>query len=90
MGTWDVDGLLAQMSASEMAGWEWFLQLEPHGAFAEDLRFGQVCAVLANINRTKNSKSYSPYDFLPTVDFKKPEQSAEDMFNALKGVMGGS
>ncbi len=82
VGTWDVDAMLADMPAKVYAEWEYFFQLEPFGALVEELRVGQQCALLANINSTKRFK---PEDFLTTVTYNKPKQSPESMLAILRG-----
>jgi len=83
-GTWDVDAMLADMPAKLYAQWEQFFQLEPWGAMVEELRIGQQCALLANINSTKSR--FKPEDFLTTVEYNKPQQSPEEMLAVLRGV----
>jgi hypothetical protein len=80
--------MLSKMPAHVFAEWEWFFQLEPSGAMVEELRIGQLCALLANIKSSKNSKTFTPYDFLTTVHYQKPQQSAEDILGVLSGLMG--
>lgn len=36
---------------------------------------GQVCAVIANVNRTKKGKAYKATDFIPTV--KRPAEQLQ-------------
>lgn len=83
VGTWDVDAVLADMPASVYAEWEHFFQLEPWGALVEELRVGQQCSLLANIN---SKKVFKPEDFLTTVKYTKPKQSPEEMLAILRGV----
>lgn len=85
VGTWDVDAMLADMPAKVFAEWEQFFQLEPWGAMVEELRIGQQCALLANINSTKSR--FKPEDFLTTVTYKKPEQTPEEMLAVLRGMV---
>ena len=51
----------------------------------EELRIGQQCALLANINSTK--PRFKPEDFLTTVTYKKPEQTPEDMLAVLRSMV---
>jgi hypothetical protein len=53
-----------------------FDQLEPMGAIPLLHAFGQVCTVLANIHRGKDSKPYRPEDFFPLLarEFGKPDR----------------
>lgn len=74
--------MLADMPAKLYAQWEQFFQLEPWGAMVEELRIGQQCALLANINSSK--QSFKPHDFLTTVNYQKEEQTADDMLAVLR------
>lgn len=84
-GTWDVDALLRRMPASLAAEWQAFLQLEPYGAMADDLRSAQICALLANINSAKG-KTFSAMDFLPTVYQPPKKQTPAEMLALLEGM----
>lgn len=44
-----------------------FDQLEPMGALPQLHAFGQVCAVIGNVNRGKDSKPFGPGDFFPAL-----------------------
>ena len=76
--------MLAKMPAGLWAEWEHFFQLEPWGALVEELRVGQQCALLANIN--SKTPKFTPHDFLTTVQHQKPEQTPEDMLAVLRGI----
>ncbi len=57
-----------------------FEQIEPFGDRRSDIHAAQICAVIANVNRGKDTKPYTISDFL--IDWKPPEparpQTAED------------
>lgn len=46
-----------------------FDQLEPFGSLAEEFRSGQVCAVMANVNRDaeKRKEPFTAADFMPAL-----------------------
>lgn len=44
-----------------------FDQLEPMGALPQLHAFGQVCAVIGNVNRGRDSKPFGPGDFFPAL-----------------------
>ena len=57
--------LTARMDSRELSEWMAYARLEPWGELRDDLRIGQVCATLANINRTKRSgRVFKPEDFM--------------------------
>ena len=51
-----------------------------------DLGAGIVASTIANSNRSSNSKSYSPQDFMPY--FEKPKQTPQQAIEKLKRQMG--
>lgn len=73
-----------------MYEWEQFYQIEPFGAQVDELRLGNICAVLANINRDPKQSAFSPSDFLVTCFKAKPErQSFSDLMAAIEGAFSG-
>ncbi len=74
-----------------MLEWEYYYQVEPFGAEVEELRFGNICAVLANINRDSKTKPFTPADFFVTYFKAKSEsQSVDELMSAIEGVFSGS
>ena len=55
-----------------------FDQLEPMGALPQLHAFGQVCAVIGNVNRGKDSKPFSPEDFFPALAREVGKGAAND------------
>ncbi len=47
-----------------------YSNLEPFGALADEFRFGQVCATVANVQRDSKSKPqpWTPRDFMPALE----------------------
>lgn len=89
MGHANVDEMLHGLTGLQMYEWEQFYQVEPFGAQVEELRFGNICAVLANINRDSKQSAYSPSDFLVTFKAKKERQSVDDLMAAIEGALSG-
>lgn len=77
--------MLREMPSTLAAEWQTFLSLEPHGAQADDLRTGMICALLANINAGKG-KTFKVTDFLPNVYQPPKRQTSEEMFAMLEGM----
>lgn len=61
--------LLARIGSDELTEWMVFYQLEPWGDFRADFRSGIVASTFANANRAKDSKPFTPEDFMPFVPF---------------------
>jgi len=81
----------SKMSSMEKTEWKAFFKLEPWGRQAEDTGSAIVAATLANINRQKGCRPFSPLDF--TMDWsgelavlRSPKQSTETMKTLLKGL----
>lgn len=55
------------MSASELAQWAEYAEVEPWGSHFDDLRAGSVVSALYNVNRDpkKRSEPFDPLDFCP-------------------------
>lgn len=62
---WDVDGMLRGMTAEQFGWWLAYAGLDPIGEERGDLRAGIVASVIANVNRSKGSKGFTPKDFMP-------------------------
>ena len=43
-----------------------------------DFAFGQVCALIANVNRRDDSRTWRPEDFFSTLRALQPEQEVAD------------
>lgn len=55
------------MSMAEYAQWQAYFQIEPWGSHVQDLRAGQIAAVVANANRdpAQRPQPFLPLDFAP-------------------------
>ena len=51
-----------------------------------DVPAGIIASTIANCNRTKNSKSFSPEDFMPFVTNQPKQMSGEEMKNVMKKI----
>lgn len=92
LGRPDVDGLLDELSSSQLAEWIAFYQLEPWGEERADLRAGIVASTIANVNRSpKRKKPYAPEDFMPRFeDEEDPEETAARLMAQMKAALGGA
>lgn len=59
--------LLASVSSEDIVEMMAFDRLEPMGALHQMYAFGQVCATLANVHRTKDRDPFRPWDFFPAL-----------------------
>lgn len=60
-----MEELDATLSADEFAQWLAFDAIEPIGGPRGDLQAGIVASTIANVNRARGSKAFSPFDFMP-------------------------
>ena len=65
--------MLRRMSSAELTEWMAFYQVEPFGGDADYLGHAITASTIANVNRSKNQKPFTPADFLPK--FEKQEQT---------------
>lgn len=58
------------MPLAEYQSWCDYAQIEPWGSHFDDLRAGQICAVLGNAHRDSKQRSapFVPLDFVPWND----------------------
>lgn len=70
--------MMERMSAAEFREWEAVELIEPFGERRADIRAGIIASVIANVNRGKNQKAFTPEDFMiPWEIGAKPMQTAE-------------
>lgn len=73
----------------QFAEWMAYSALEPWGEERDDLRMGIVASTIANANRGKNTKAYSPQDFMPAFEPETEEQAAERLIAKARAALGG-
>jgi len=78
--------LLARIDSRELSEWMAYYELNPFGSVRDDLQAGIVASTIANVNRGKNDKSFTPSDFMPYMD--KPQQSEGDMQAVMDALAG--
>mgnify|MGYP003151380016 CR=1 FL=1 len=71
--------LLQNIDSRELAEWAAYNSLEPIGGKRGDLHAGIIASTIANVNRGKGSKTFSPTDFMLVDRDEKEEQSEDDM-----------
>ncbi len=75
---------LARCDSRQFAEWQAYYELEPWGEERADLRAGIIASTIANVNRGKGQKAFSPGDFMP--EFAKPPpkpQTPAEMFAVM-------
>tara|TARA_R100000700_G_scaffold31695_1_gene38824 strand:+ start:86 stop:340 length:255 start_codon:yes stop_codon:yes gene_type:complete len=78
--------LLARIDSRELSEWMAYYEVNPFGSVRDDLQAGIVASTIANVNRGKNDKSFTPSDFMPYID--KPQQSEGDMQAVMDALAG--
>lgn len=79
-----VKQLKKELDSKEFTDWKAYYQIEPFGTEQDYVQAGIISSVIANVNRSKNSSPFKPYDFVPS-SFKAQlhkKQSIED----IKGI----
>lgn len=66
------------MTGAELTEWTAYYNLEPFGTDIHLLGHAITSSVVANVNRSKNSKTYEPEDFMPKFK-QQTEQTVDDM-----------
>lgn len=71
-----------EIDSPEFSEWMAYAEIEPFGPIREDLRAGQVAALIANVNRDPKTKpdAYTAEDFFPPpwVDVQAAEVAAPE------------
>lgn len=82
----NVDGLLRNLTAVQMRGWEHFYELEPDPELRADYRAASIVQILYNINRGKNQKALSLEEALLKFgeQAEKQAQTPEQQFSILR------
>ena len=82
--------MLASMSSKEISEWAAYYSLEPFGYFrSADLPASIIASTLANCNRTKSSKMFTPKDFMLVGEHAQNKVMEEDeMQNILQAMTG--
>jgi hypothetical protein len=86
LGIWDVHGLMRDMSSLQLSEWMAYERLDPFGQYREDYRAGIIAATIANANRSKKSKPFTPEQFIPTFESETEGESEIDVINAREAV----
>lgn len=81
------DHLLPLLTSAQLAEWEAFYQLEPFGPQAEDVRFAQLTALIANVNRAKGEPAVKVSDAM-LGDQTKPEPTEDELRAKILGAFG--
>lgn len=89
MGRADVDGLLAEMTSTQIAEWMAYFRLEPFGERRADLRAGIIASTVANAHKAKDSRPYKPQDFMPDFEQGTDEDEAAALFAKAQAALGG-
>jgi len=82
--------LLQSMDSKEISEWAAYYSLEPFGYFrSADLPAAIVASTLANCNRGKNSRMFTPKDFMLVGEHSQDKAMEEDeMQNILQAMTG--
>lgn len=71
-----MEDLESRLTWSEFREWANYEAAEPFGAVRDDWRAAYMLAVIANMVKGKNQKSFNPMDFAPT--------SVQDWFRVIQ------
>ena len=80
--------LLARIDSLELSEWIEYYKTDPFGNARSDLQSGVIAATIANVNRGKNSQSYTPMDFMPFQE--KPVQDEDEMREVMNLMAKGN
>jgi hypothetical protein len=78
--------LLERLDSYELTEWMAYEALEPFGEERADMRAGIIASTIANVNRGKGQKPFSPTDFMPFSQGASEEQQLADTRSALMAL----
>tara|TARA_R100001244_G_scaffold131631_1_gene105196 strand:- start:58 stop:330 length:273 start_codon:yes stop_codon:yes gene_type:complete len=82
--------MLASMDSKEISEWAAYYSIEPFGYFrSADLPAAIVASTLANCNRTKHSKTFTPKDFILVGEHAHDKAMEEDEMQSILQAMTG-
>lgn len=88
--------MLASLTSEELTEWMAYHELEPWGEERADFRSGTICAVVANLMKSKDDRPARAADFVPDFDGSRKAgqagasgQDAEEFRRRLRGLQGG-
>jgi hypothetical protein len=83
--------LLRRVTSIEMSEWYAYYCVDPWGEERADLRQAITTAMIANVNRGKDDKAFTPEDFMPFTKKNKERSKPQDwkiQLALLKGAFG--
>lgn len=80
------DEVLAKLNSRQITEMMAFDRLEALGDYRTLYQIAVVCCVVANANRGKNSKPFTPEDFL-VVEADKPEPTSDQLLAKMQAMM---
>ena len=86
--------LYREIDSAELTEWQAYYNLEPWGEQKSDVRTGIIASTIANVNRGKNTKSFSYEDFILKSKLElehearqKKKQSSKQLSKTLMGMV---
>ena len=82
------DHLLRDLTAEQILEWELYFKKEPFGHELGFYQAGIISSVIANVNRGKGARAFSPEDFIPEMYLAKvkKKQSMKEMKDLLRSM----
>jgi len=77
--------LLSRTTSADIAFWVAYYKMDPWDETREDLRTGIVSSVIANVNKGKSGRPFTPADFMPKFD--KVEETKSKSKTSDEGEM---
>lgn len=81
--------MLAELTSAQFAEWMAYSRLEPWGEERDDLRMGIIASTIANANRSKGQKPFTPQQFMPDFERVSEDEQMRRMVEQLRKSLGG-
>jgi hypothetical protein len=81
--------MLSEISSRDFAEWMAYSRLEPWGQDRDDLRMGIIASTIANANRGKGQKAFTPDQFMPSFEPETEEEASLRLQAKAMAALGG-
>lgn len=81
--------MLGEISSRQFAEWMGYARLEPFGEDRDDLRMGIIASTIANANRGKGGKAFTPQQFMPQYEEETEEDAQARLVTQAMMAFGG-
>ena len=80
----------SDIDSAEFSEWIAFHSIQPFTIDTHEYMLAVIASIIANVNRTKGTKSYSPEDFMPQYKKERKRDDPASMEIKLRALLHGN